>query len=200
MTADPAAALAEAEANLAKALTLAPDHALAHYVMGLALCSTNRIPRGVEKLERALAIDPNLAHARAMMSLAQVYAGRAEEAEAHVREALRLSPRDPMIYVWYSHVGEAKACLGECEEALPWLRKSIDANRNLPWSFFLMGSCLARLGRLDEARGEVAAGLALDPDFTIKRCRDQVESDNPGYLAQREGWIEGLRLAGVPEG
>jgi tetratricopeptide (TPR) repeat protein len=167
--------------------------------MGITLCSTNRAHRGIEELERALAIDPNLAQARGHMGLAHVYVGRADETEAHVREAVRLSPRDPLIYVWFSYVGEAKACLGECEQALPWLRKSIDANRNFPWSFFLLASCLARLGRLSEAREEVKTGLALDPDFTLKRYRALVESDNPVYLAHRDSVREGMRIAGVPE-
>jgi tetratricopeptide (TPR) repeat protein len=167
--------------------------------MGITLCSTNRTPRGIQELERALAIDPNLAPARAIMGLAHMYIGRAEETEAHVREALRLSPRDPLLYMWLSHVAEATACLGECEQALPLCRKSIDANRNFPWNFFLLASCLARLGGLGEARGEVKAGLALDPDFTVKRYRARAESDNPVYLAQRERVAEGMRMAGVPE-
>jgi TolB-like protein/Tfp pilus assembly protein PilF len=199
MTEDPAASLAEAETTLAKALALAPDNAIAHFFMGVALCATNRAQRGVEELERALAIDPNLAQARAFMGLTQMYVGRAEEVETHVHEAFRLSPRDALIYVWYSHLGEAKACLGEFEQALPWVRKSIDANRNFPWAFFLLASCLAQLGRLDEARKEAKAGLALDPNFTVKRYRALAESDNPVYLAQRERIAEGMRMAGVLE-
>jgi tetratricopeptide (TPR) repeat protein len=127
-----------------------------------------------------------------------MYDGRAEEVEAHVCEALRLSPRDALIYVWYSHLGEAKACLAEFEQALFWVRKSIDANRNFSWAFFLLASCLAQCGRLEEARNEAKAGLALDPNFTVKRYGALAESDNPVYLGQRESIAEGMRKAGVP--
>jgi tetratricopeptide (TPR) repeat protein len=102
-------------------------------------------------------------------------------------------------YLWFFNVGFARACLGRCEEALPWLRKSIDANRNNPWAYFQTAACLARLGLLDEARHEVEAGLAVDPKYTIKRLRATVESDNATYLAQRERIYEGLRKAGLPE-
>jgi hypothetical protein len=47
----------------------------------------------------------------------------------------------------------------------------------------------------------VQAGLALDPNFTIRRLRAaSAWSDNPTFLAGRERQCEGLRLAGVPEG
>jgi hypothetical protein len=59
---------------------------------------------------------------------------------------------------------------------------------------------LAHLGQLDEARSAAQAGLALDPTFTISRFRANVPSDNPTYLAGREHFYEGMRMAGVPEG
>ena len=60
----------------------------------------------------------------------------------------------------------------------------------------------SRLGKLDEARAAVKAGLALYPRFTIRRYRDvtYASSDNPTYRAGRDREIEGMRLAGVPEG
>jgi TolB-like protein/Tfp pilus assembly protein PilF len=199
MTDDPRPLTAAAETKCSKALAAAPHHARAHWVMGLVLCRTNRASRGMEELERALAIDPNLAGARASVGFACIFDGRAEETEAHVLEALRLSPRDTFISRWFLHAGGAKACLGKHEDALPWLRKSIDANRNTPWAFFYLAACLAHLGRLDEAREEVKAGLAVDPKFTLSRFRVGTESDNTVYLAQRDRLAEGMRMAGVPE-
>jgi TolB-like protein/class 3 adenylate cyclase len=199
MTDDCRAALSKAEASLAKALAAAPNHSLAHLLMGYLLCGSNRASRGIESLERALALDPNLARARAAMGYAQMHIGRSEETEAHVLEALRLSPRDARVHTWFLHAGSAKTYLGKYEEALIWLRRSINANRNAPWAFFYSAACLAHLGRLDEARREAQAGLALDPKFTIKRFREGVQDDNQIYLAQRERVIEGMRKAGVPE-
>jgi TolB-like protein/class 3 adenylate cyclase len=199
LTDDPRSLWAAAEATLTKALTLAPNHAVAHRVMGYLLCETNRAKRGFEELDRALAMDPNAARAHGYKGFAKVYLGHAEEAEAHVLEALRLSPRDTLFYMWLATVGFAKASLGEYEAAVAWLRKSIDANRNNPWTYFYLAACLAHLGSLDEARREVKAGLTINPGFTIKRFRAGAESDNSVYLAQRERIIESMRLAGVPE-
>ena len=86
--------------------------------MGQVPVATHRAQRGIEEYERALALDPSLAAARGAMGLAHVYIGRAEETEAHVLEALRLSPRDTVISTWFLHVGSAKAFLGEYEAAV----------------------------------------------------------------------------------
>jgi len=197
---DPRPILAQAEADLAKCLAAAPNHARAHFGMGMVLCATNRALRCMEELEQALAIDPNFARARAFFGLAHVYVGRVEETEGHVVEALRLSPRDPLIHLWLMFAGFAKTLLGKWEEALPWLRKSIDANPNNPWSNFYLSACLVHLDRLDEARSAVRSGLAVNPKFSIKRLRAFGESDNAVFLAQRERMIEAMRMAGAPDG
>lgn len=110
-----------------------------------------------------------------------------------------MSPRDARIPQWLNQAGLAKSYLGEYEAAVGWLRKSIDANRNTHWAYFFLAASLAHLGRLDEARTEVKAGLAVNPKFTVKRFRAGVESNNVVFLAQRERVAEGMRMAGVPE-
>ena len=98
--------------------------------------------------------------------LAKYFIGRAEETEAHIHEALRLSPRDIFAYRWMLFVGIAKLHLGADAEAVAWLRRSIEANRNYPLAHFHLAAALALLGQLDEARAAAQAGLALDPGFT----------------------------------
>src|ERR1019366_9783331 len=74
------------------------------------------------------------------------------------------------------------------------------ANRNYPLAHFHLTETLALLGQFDEARAAAQAGLALQPDFTLRRYRENALSDNPAYLAGRKRSCEGMRLAGVPEG
>ena len=95
-----AAQLAAAEAALTKALSLAPQHAFAHQCLGYVQIQTNRALQGIAECERALALDRNLAGAHAMIGFAKFLIGRGEETEAHVQEALRLSPRDTFAYTW----------------------------------------------------------------------------------------------------
>ena len=202
MTDDWSARLAAAEATLTKALSLAPNHALAHMLLGIVQIFTNRAAQGIAECEQALALDRNLARAHALIGLAKFFLGRGAETEAHINEAFRLSPRDTLAHRWMVWVGIAKVQLGADAEAVVWLRRGLDANRNYSLAHFDLAAALARLGELDEARAAVQAGLALDPSFTIRRFRDatNARSDNPTFLAGRERLIEGMRLAGVPEG
>ena len=198
---DPKAAFAAAEAKLTTALSSVPDHARAHLYLGLVEIYTRRAAEGIAECEHALALDRNLAVAHAIIGRGKIFVGRAEEIEAHIAEALRLSPRDTMAYIWMTTAGVAKLHLGSYEQAVAWFRRAIEANRNYPYRYFMLAAALAQLGRLDEARSAVKAGLALNPAFSISRARAAwtAMSDDPTYLAQLEPIFDGMRKAGVPE-
>jgi TolB-like protein/class 3 adenylate cyclase len=196
---DRAAQLAAAEAMLTRALSMAPQHAGGHLGLGAVKMFTNRAAEGIGECERALELDRNLADAHGCIGLGKYFAGRAGETEAHILEALRLSPRDVYAYRWMLFAGIAKGQLGADAEAVVWLRRSIEANRNFPLAHFHLAESLALLGQLDEARAAAQAGLALQPRFTVRRYRESALSDNPAYLAGRKRSCEGMRLAGLPE-
>jgi tetratricopeptide (TPR) repeat protein len=146
-----------------------------------------------------LALDRNLAAAHAAIGLAKIYIGHAEESEDHVREALRISPRDTFAFNWLATAGVAKLYVGSDEEAVAWLRRAVEADRNLPNAHFYVAASLAHLGRLEEAHRSVKAGLAINSTYTISGFRAATISDNPTFLTQRERVYEGMRKAGVPE-
>jgi TolB-like protein/Tfp pilus assembly protein PilF len=201
LTDDPLARFAAAEMISNKALSLAPNHAAARLALGAALMCTKRAAQGIAEFEQALALDRNSAVAHSLIGYAKYLLGRGAETEAHVAEALRLSPRDPHAPRWLVWVGVSKVALNADTEALAWLRRGLEANRNYSTAHFNLGAVLARLGEIDEARAAVKAGLALDPKFTIRRSRAaNALSNDPAYLAGRERQLECMRLAGVPEG
>ncbi|WP_338828795.1 adenylate/guanylate cyclase domain-containing protein [Bradyrhizobium sp. 27S5] len=189
-----------AETNAIKALSLTPDDASAHFILGCVYMFTNRHAQGIAECEQALVLNPNLADAHAARGLAKFLIGRAAETEGHILEALRLSPRDTFANWWMHCLGRAKIQLGANAEAVNWLRRSIEANRNFPLTHFQLAAALGLLGALDEARAAAKEGLALDPGFTIRRFSTAKSSDNLTYLAGLERVCQGMRLAGVPEG
>ena len=194
-----AKSLAAAEALLLKGLSVEPRNHWAHLWLGFIQIQTNRATRGIGELERAISLNRNIGVAHAWIGLAKIVLGRAEETAAHVAEAFRISPTDAVTFLWKNIEGLAKLHLGVDEEAVDLFRQSLDASRNFPPNHFYLAAALARLGRQREAEIEVRAGLAMAPSFTLARFRASAEGDNPTFLAQREGVIEGMRKAGVPE-
>jgi TolB-like protein/class 3 adenylate cyclase len=200
LTNERTARLAMAEAALTKALALAPGHANGHCLLGFIQIFTNRADQGTSECERALALDRNLAAAQTLIGIAKLFLGRGEETEDHILAALRLSPRDPQAYNWMTLAGGTKIHLNCDQEAVTWLRKAIEIDRNFPLAHFFLAAASAQLGRSEAARAEAKTGLALDPTFTISRFRSGAESDNQIFLTQRKRIYQGMRMAEVPEG
>jgi len=156
--------------------------------------------RSLREFELAITLDRNLAWAYANAGFAKVLLGRAEEAEANLMNAIRLSPRDPGLDRWYAFLGIADLVLGRLQPALDRMRKSVEINPNVALMQFFLAAASALSGHADEASAARDAGLRLDPNFTVARFRNEQRSQNPTFLTQRERIYEGLRLAGVPQG
>jgi tetratricopeptide (TPR) repeat protein len=106
-----------------------------------------------------------MAQVHGMLAMSKRFLARPEETEAHAMQALKLSPRDPFVRGWYFQIGASALQLGQHDKAVTWLRRSIEADRNVAHAHFFLASALAHLGRLDEARRAAAAGIAIDPAF-----------------------------------
>jgi tetratricopeptide (TPR) repeat protein len=98
--------------------------------------------------------------------------------------------------------GAAKFCLGLHEEALDRLRRSLEVNRNNQVTHVFLAATMASLGRLEDALAATREALLLNPQLTIARSLGFFASfvESPVNLARRERFIEGLRVAGLPEG
>jgi TolB-like protein len=197
---DRAAQIGAAETAAKQALVLAPDSAEAHVTYGTVLYAMRAPERALREFEFAVGLGGNLAAAHAYLGQMKLSLGRARETRAHVAEAMRLSPRDPLLFHWHFFVGVAEVYLGRVVHGIESLRKSVEINQNWGLSQFILAGALALAGLLAEAAEVREVAQRLLPNFTMARFRAGAASDNPVYLAQREHFYNGLRLAGVPEG
>ena len=175
--ADPIAAFAAAEPKLTKALSSVPDHARGHMLLGAVEIWTKRAAEGIALCEHALQLDRNLAHAHSTIGFGKILIGRAEETEAHIAEALRLSPRDTLAYIWMTHAGVAKLQLGSYEQAAACFRRSIEANRNYPTPYFLLATALAQLGRTRRGSFRRQGGPRAQPELRHLTRPSRVDGD-----------------------
>jgi predicted Zn-dependent protease len=96
-------------------------------------------------------------------------------------------------------LASAKFQIGATEEALTWLRRSIEGNRNLPVVHFTLAAVLALNGAQTQAEAAAQEGLALDPRFTVRRFQIDRPYDNAAMIACRDRLCEGMRKAGLPD-
>ncbi len=200
-TDDRASRYVAAEAAAKRALAIAPDHAAAHFALGAVYTATNRPMQAIAECEQALALNRNFAAAHFMIGMAKVmWLGRGIETEGHIREALRLSPRDTDAYEWMFLAGATKVTLGSYEEAVAWLQQSVETNRNYSLAHFYLAGALVLVGRTSEAQENAKAGLALDPGFTVREWRKAMPDPANAEVAERlEHLADAFRQAGVPE-
>ncbi len=189
---------AVAEAAALAAVELNPDLASTHYALSWVYTYSNRPELALAAAERALLLRQNHAHAHAVVGMANIFLGRADEAEHHILRALTLSPCDPFAYTWREFAGAAKIYLGEWGKAAAWFHSAPEAERSHPLHNFFLAAALAGQGRSTEASTAAQRGLALAPTFTLRRFQQAPLGNDPTYLAQRQRICEAMREAGVP--
>ena len=188
------------EGRAKKAISLAPNHAMAHLALGQVYAFTDRPQLALAEMRRAIELDRNLAHAHAGFAVLRMYTGHAEELEQHVQEALRLSPHDHQAYLWHQILGMAHLCLGQDSEAETPLRRCLEINRDYGVPKLYLAASLWGQGREAEARAAAHDALAINPRFSVTMLKSIRKSTNPTYVSQLARVLENLEKAGIPRG
>lgn len=143
---------AEAVAALEQALDLWPENAEATSLLGLALIQCGRYEEALACLRGVLAADP--ANEMALVNLGFLCLKQKDYREAgdHLSRALDLG-RDRKASLYALHyLGLLHAERDECEEALGFFKRAIDAGPNLIEAYYHMGLLLYRCRKVEEAR------------------------------------------------
>jgi len=74
-----------------------------------------------------------------------------------------------------------------------WVEKALSEKPSAMWAYRLLATAYANAGRLEEARWAASKLRAAYPESNIK----SIEAI-PSLRAMR-GYVEGLRLAGIPD-
>ena len=174
-----------------RAIALAPDNVWAYYVKSGYLTISQRANEGLSAADAGLAINPDDPPLYRARSLAENALGRYEQAKSDVQQAIRLSPRDPMIGIWLLSLGDAELGLGHFDAAIDEYKKAIDAGWRAYQPYRGLTAAYALEGKMEEATSALAEARRLNPALTLKWL--QTHSPNVPPL------IEGLRKAGLPE-
>ncbi len=163
-------------------------HALAHLAGDL--------DGGIALIDKALALNPNLAAAWFLSGFLRIGRGEHEDAIERFARAMRLSPLDPEMSRIQAGTAMAHLLAGRFDAASAWAEM---ACRDLPSLIYALGSLAAShalAGRMDQAQRAMLHMRQIDPTLRISNLRDWL----PFYRAQDLATLaDGLRKAGLPE-
>ena len=174
-----------------KAVALDPNDAGCRWILAYLLAYERSFDAADAEFAKAIQLDPNEADTFAALSDITILAGRVGEGLDHIRKAFRLNPFPASWY--YLTLGQAQYAAGDYGAAVETLRR--DETYRTSSRRFLAAS-LAQLGRLDEARTEVALFLIGNPDFST---RHWAATEPFRDAATLEHFVDGFRKAGLPE-
>jgi adenylate cyclase len=174
-----------------RAIALAPDTMAAYWAKSIQLFFSHRFDEALRTTDAGLAINPNYAALYAPRSLANASLGRFEQAKSDAQQAMRLSPRDPLIGLFHVHLGSAELGLGHFDAAIDQYHNATDAGYRPFFVYANLAAAYALEGKMDEAKTALAEARRLNPKLTVKRLQS-VAPNIPAIF-------EGLRKAGLPE-
>ena len=202
MTTSTAADIERAEELAGKALTAAPRSPLAHWARGQVLRAQGRHQEAIPEYETVIASNHNWVSAISALADCKLVTGPIDEVIPLQEQALRLSPRDPLISNMYNRIGDAHLLQSRTDEAIVWLEKARDANPQRAFFHAQLASAYALKAQTERAAAELAEARTLSHDgrySSIARLK-AVGAWGPKIrpLVEATYWA-GLRKAGMPE-
>jgi adenylate cyclase len=190
-----------AEEFVSRALALDPNSYQAHHAKARTLVAQKRAEEAIIEAERSLRLNPSFISPYLPLCQANLMLGLPDKTIEYANRAMRLSPPDPYLYVFYAQQGLAHIMLRQDDRAVACLRRAVADNPKFPSPVAYLAAMLALIGEEAEARQTLKHYLSLrgTKTKTIAGWRAMAYSDNPDYLAFRERIHEGLRKAGLPE-
>jgi TolB-like protein/Flp pilus assembly protein TadD len=208
MTDSPTAHITRAERLAGGALMASPRNPLAHWAKGQVLRAQNRFDEAITEYETVIVFDRNRVSAYAHIGQCKLFRGAIEEYIPLVEHAMRLSPRDPQLAVWYGRIGLVHLLQSRIAEAILWLEKARNANPALPYVRSRLAAAYALNGELERATVELAESHNLCSDDRYSSIAQLLKAGEissgywgvPRIQALYEAtYFTGLRKAGMPE-
>jgi len=196
-TRDPEKTLQIAEELSLKALKSDPENAEAMGYYAHTCSWKKDFPAALHWFDRALRLNPNLPVVWALSAVAHCYVGDYEEALRRMDRYRELAPFDPYFGFYETIDAIAHLMARNYQTAVTIGRRVAKANPGFVNASKPLIAALGHLGKADEAKPYIEKLREIEPNFTV-RSHGETYPFASDY--DRLHYMEGLRLAGVPEG
>ncbi|MGY4225071.1 TolB-like protein/tetratricopeptide (TPR) repeat protein [Bradyrhizobium sp. USDA 4503] len=179
----------------ARAVELAPDDAYVRRAYALAISTKCQLDLYRQEARKAIALNPNDARSLGALGNQLAFMGDWDEGAAMAEKGIRLAGPSASFAWWYAPA-KRHWWRGEYEQSVEDFRHGYLEGFWL--SHLDQAYALPFLGRIDEAKAEVAKLLKLRPDFSIHEADSfyRMYCFQPEYIEKMNG---ALRQAGLPE-
>jgi tetratricopeptide (TPR) repeat protein len=174
MTDSAASDLARAETLADRALAAYASRPLAHYAKAHLLRAQQRFAEAILEYERVVSLNRNWVNAIAALGHCKFMTGSIEEVISAREQAIRLSPRDPLIWLYYFWTGQVHLLQSRVDEAIIWFEKAHTANPDQLFPHAYLASAHGLKGEYARAAAELeqARRLSVDDRYSsIARLR-----------------------------
>jgi TolB-like protein len=195
---DQAGESAEGTRLARKAVDLGADDSFALCMGAYALAFiAHEFDNAAAFMDRALAVNPNLARAWMLSAWLRVWRGEPDLALEHSAHALRLSPLDPpMYYATQGAMAHAHFLASRYDIAASCAESAMRDHPALLLSICISAASNALAGRRATARRATLQALERSPDLRTSNLKDLASFRRPEDFAL---FAKGLREAGLPE-
>ena len=178
-----------------RAIELDPNDPWAHYAKGLVASLTRRHGEALSSLTTAVKLNPNFAMAHSRLGAVLTYHRRAEEGIRHTARALRISPRDPLRPTLLNAHSIALFAATRYAAAAAVAERASQERAGFAQALRILASSRALAGDIAGAQAALKDLQLAQPGITLAWVEKNV--DTPDFM--RPIYLEGLRLAGLPE-
>jgi adenylate cyclase len=203
MTSSKAVDVARAATLVGQTLDAAPSSPLAHFAKGQLLRVEKRYAEAIPEYEMAITFDRNWVNALPLLAECKLFVGAIDAVIPLHEQAIRLSPRDPFIAIWYFRIGVAHLLQSRIGDAIVWLEKARGINPELPYVHSHLASVYALRGEVERSAVELAEARRLSRDgrySSVTHLQATAYYGVPKIRALYEAtYFAGLRKAGMPE-
>lgn len=155
-----------------RAVALDPLDAQARCNLSFALMVAKDAHGALEESRRAAELNPSMPFALAIHAYHWYMAGNSsEESIALVQRAIRLSPRDPVEWLFYDVLSGAYLNAGRFAEGLEAGRRLIALSPNYYWGYLWSAMNAVGLGQSEEAHAMLRDARRVKPELSYELAR-----------------------------
>jgi TolB-like protein len=170
------------------------EDAWAHTALGSVCFSTRRLGDSLAEFELALQLNPNFSLAQGYYALALSYDGRWQDSYEAAQRAIRLSPRDPSLAIYYGIAAYAQFVGRNYPEAIALSREAIRQRGDLTGAYRVLTVAAGMTGQTEVAAAALEELRRVQPNISLAWIANQL----PWKLdSDREHYLEGFRRAGL---